>query len=303
MAEINARDTKLIQYLNEAYGKEKELETALQAHIAMTTKDTYRKRLQDHLKETKGHAREVQRRIKQLGGKAEAGPISSGPDVLAEAATGLTSVASKAVAAAQGPIHALRGTGQAEKMLKNARTEYHNEFEEIGFYAGIESLAETVGDKDTAKLARSIRREEERMAKFLEKQIEQLAKAVAREEIPAAERNGGSSRRRSSSRRSSSGSRSGSSRAKSSPSRSRASSSRSGSSRSKSASTRAKSSSSRAKSGTSSRAKSGSSRSKAGRTLAKGSGGSRSKAGSTLGKAGGRSSSGGSRTRSSSKSR
>src|SRR4051794_25340931 len=231
MADINARDTKLIQYLNEAYGKEKELETALQAHIAMTTKDAYRKRLQDHLKETKNHARQVERRIKQLGGKAEAGPISSGPDVVTEAATSLTSVASKAVAAAQGPLHALRGTGEAEKMLKNARTEFHNEFEEIGFYAGIESLADTVGDKDTAKLARGIRREEERMAKFLEKQIGQLAKAVAREEIPAAERNGGSSRRRSSSRRSSSSSRSSSN-----------GSSRSASSRSKSGSTRAKSS-------------------------------------------------------------
>ena len=38
MAEINARDTKLIQYLNEAYGKEKELETALQAHISRLRK-------------------------------------------------------------------------------------------------------------------------------------------------------------------------------------------------------------------------------------------------------------------------
>ena len=111
---------------------------------------------------------------------------------MAEAVTSVTSVASKAVAAAQGPLHALRGTGEAEKMLKNARTQYHNEFEEIGFYAGIEALAETVGDKETAKLARGIKREEERMAKFLEKQIPQLAKAVAREEIPAAERNGGS---------------------------------------------------------------------------------------------------------------
>jgi ferritin-like metal-binding protein YciE len=240
MADPNARDTKLIQYLNEAYGKEKELETALQAHIAMTTKAPYKKRLQQHLKETKGHAREVQRRIKQLGGKAEAGPISSGPDVIAEAATGLTAVASKAVAAAQGPIHALRGTGEAEKMLKNARTEFHNEFEEIGFYASIESLAQTVGDKDTAKLARGIKREEERMAKFLEKQIEQLAKAVAREEIPAAERNGGSSRRRSSSRRSSSSARSSSS-GSSSSSRTRAKSTRAKSTRS--GSTRAKSSS------------------------------------------------------------
>jgi ferritin-like metal-binding protein YciE len=253
MAEINARDTKLIQYLNEAFGKEKELETALQAHIAMTTKTPYRKRLQEHLKETKGHAREVQRRIKQLGGKAEAGPISSGPDVVTEAATSLTSVASKAVAAAQGPLHALRGTGEAEKMLKNARTEFHNEFEEIGFYAGIESLADTVGDKDTAKLARSIRREEERMAKFLERQIEQLAKAVAREEVPAAERNGGG-RRSSSRRRKSRSPRSSSNgRSTSASSRSRASSSRSGSPSSSSRSSGSRSSKSRSGSASSSR--------------------------------------------------
>src|SRR6185436_4681873 len=232
MADPNARDTKLIQYLNEAYGKEKELETALQAHIAMTTKAPYKKRLQEHLKETKGHAREVQRRIKQLGGKAEAGPISA--PVVGDAATGLTSVANKAVAAAQGPLHALRGTGEAERMLKNARTEFHNEFAEIGFYAGIESFADSVGDKDTAKLARGIRREEERMAKFLERQIQQLAKAVAREEVPAAERNGGG-RRSPSRRRSSSSSRSSSNGrgASASSSGSRASSSR------KTASTRA----------------------------------------------------------------
>jgi ferritin-like metal-binding protein YciE len=264
MADPNARDTKLIQYLNEAYGKEKELETALQAHIAMTTKAPYKKRLQEHLKETKGHAREVQRRIKQLGGKADAGPISAGPEPLIEAATGLTAVAGKAVAAAQGPLHALRGTGEAEKMLKNARTEFHNEFEEIGFYAGIESLAETVGDKDTAKLARSIKREEERMAKFLAKQIEQLAKAVAREEIPAAERNGGTKRRRSSSRRSTSSSRSssnGSSRSKSSRSRASASRSGSSSSRARKASSRS-GSSSRSGASKASSSRSGGSRSK-----------------------------------------
>jgi hypothetical protein len=89
-------------------------------------------------------------------------------------------------------------------MLKNAKTEYWNEFEEIATYTAIETLAETVGDKDTAKLARGIRREEERMAKFLEGQIPQLTKGVAREEIPAAERrrNGSSSRRRASSSRS-----------------------------------------------------------------------------------------------------
>ena len=106
MADPNARDTKLIQYLNEAYGKEKELETALQAHIAMTTKTPYKKRLQEHLKETKGHAREVERRIKQLGGKAEWAPMP-GPEPVAEAAYKVAEVASKGLAAAKGPLHML----------------------------------------------------------------------------------------------------------------------------------------------------------------------------------------------------
>src|ERR687892_835450 len=193
MADQTVRDLKLVQYLNEAYGKEKQLETALQAHIGMTTKAPYKKRLQQHLKETKAHARNVERRIKQLGGKAEKVPA---PGPLGDAAAAATSAASKAVSAAKGPLHALRGTGENEKMLKNAKTEFWNEHEEIATYTAIETLADAVGDKDTAKLAREIRREEERMAKFLAGQIPTLTKAVAREEIPAAERNGGGTRRR-----------------------------------------------------------------------------------------------------------
>jgi ferritin-like metal-binding protein YciE len=191
MPEQTTRDTKLIQYLNEAYGKEKELETALEAHISMTTRAPYKKRLRQHLTETKGHARAVERRIKQLGGEPAGIPAA------------VATAASKAMSAAKGTLHALRGSGEAEKMLKNAKTEYWNEFEEIATYTAIETLAEVVGDKDTAKLARGIRREEERMAKFLEGQIPVLAKGVAREEIPAAERrrNGSARRRGSGSRR------------------------------------------------------------------------------------------------------
>jgi ferritin-like metal-binding protein YciE len=212
MTELTAKDKKLIQYLNEAYGKERELETALQAHIAMTSRAPYKKRLQEHLRETKSHARQVERRIKQLGGKAEApsGVPQGAPDLVTGTASAVTSAASKAAAAAKGPLHAIRGTGDAEKMLKNAKTEYFNEFEEIATYTAIETLASEVGDRDTAKVARGIRREEERMARFIERLIPQLTKAVAREEIPAAERNGGR-RRRSRSRRSTSRARSGSS--------------------------------------------------------------------------------------------
>ena len=198
--ELNARDLKLVQYLNEAYGKEKQLETALTADISMTTDKTYRKRLQDHLKETRNHARQLKSRIRAIGGKPEEVAVP-GPDAVKDVATGAVNLANRAVAAAKGPAHMLRGTGEQEKLLKNAKTQYWNEFEEIGAYRAIETLADTVGDKETAKLAREIRREEERMAKFLERLIPRLTKGVAREEIPAALRNGGRKRRSSSRRR------------------------------------------------------------------------------------------------------
>jgi len=194
MGELNERDTKLVQYLNEAYGKEKQLETALEAHIAMTTKAPYKKRLQAHLKETKAHAREVERRIKKLGGEA-------GGDGIAGAANAVQTAANKAAALAQGPLHMARGTSEQEKMLKNAKTEYQDEAEEIATYTAIEALATAVGDKETAQLARRIRREEERMASFLEKQIPTLTKAVATAEIPSSQRSTGRSRSASSSRR------------------------------------------------------------------------------------------------------
>jgi ferritin-like metal-binding protein YciE len=185
MPDLKASDTKLIQYLSEAHAKEKELETSLQAHIGMNTRPAYKKRAQQHLRETKSHAKQLERRIKKLGGTTPKVP----------------ELASKGLALAKGPLHALRGTGEEEKLLKNAKTEYSEEHEEIATYTAIETLAEQVGDKETAKLARAIRRDEERMASYLEKLIPTLTRAVAKAEIPAAERSGGSSRRKSTPRR------------------------------------------------------------------------------------------------------
>jgi ferritin-like metal-binding protein YciE len=207
---LSTSDTKLIQYLNEAYGKEKELETALQAHIKMASgRAAYKKRLQDHLKETKAQARNLERRIKKIGGKPEAVHLP-GPEVASEMASKATAAATKAMAAAKGPVHALRGTGEAEKLLKNAKTELWNEYEEIGNYVAIETLADELDDKETVKLARDHRRQEERMAAFLVKLIPQLAKAVVKEEVPAAQRRpaAAATRRRSTRGRAASGSRS-----------------------------------------------------------------------------------------------
>ena len=198
--DLNARDLKLVQYLNEAYGKERQLETALTADISMTTDKTYRKRLQDHLKETRDHARRLKSRIKALGGKAEEASVP-GPEPVKDVASSAVSLANRAVAAAKGPAHMLRGTGEQEKLLKNAKAQYWNEFEEIATYSAIETFADVVGDKETHDLAKSIRRDEERMARYLEKLIPKLARTTARAEVPAALRNGNGRKPRSSTKR------------------------------------------------------------------------------------------------------
>ena len=177
MADQSTGDAKLVQYLTEAHGKETELIQALTAHIELATKDSYKKRLKDHLKETKNHAKLVERRVKKLGGDVGGGPVQK-----------IVSAATKTPASAvKGVGHAIRGTDDEEKLLKNAKTEYFNEHEEIANYLAIETLATEIGDKETAKIAKGIRREEERMASYLEKQIPVLTKAVAKS-IPKAER-------------------------------------------------------------------------------------------------------------------
>jgi ferritin-like metal-binding protein YciE len=205
--DVNARDAKLIQYLNEAHVKERQLEQALQAHIAMTEMANYRKRLQQHLTETKRHARVVEQRIKQLGGQPQG--ITG---VVQGAAGRVQEVAARGAALAQGQVHLVRGTSEQEKMLKNARTEFQSEAEEIANYTSIESLAKLVGDSETEQLAKAILREEKRMAGFLEKLIPRLTQAVGRAEIPASQRNGGrgtgrrrTTRRRTTARRGSTG--------------------------------------------------------------------------------------------------
>ena len=251
------RDAKLAQWLNEAHMKEAELEADLTAHIALTDKTSYKKRLQQHLKETRDHKRRVASRIKKLGGEASGPTVASIPGAAGEAA-------GKAVAAVKGQVGAARAavTEQAETHMRNAQEELREEHVEIALYNRIEAFANEVGDRETAQLARSIRRDEERMAKFLDGELVRLVKALVRAEIPRDERaDSGRSRRgtsRSTSRRSTSRSRS-ASRASSSSRRtstSRASSSgRGGSSR------RGGGSSGRARSGGQASARGGSRRS------------------------------------------
>jgi ferritin-like metal-binding protein YciE len=236
--QLNERDSKLVQWLNEAHTKEAELEADLTAHIALTDKQSYRKRLRQHLTETKAHKRSVAGRIKQLGGSATAGPTLPGvPNAVGEAA-------GKAVAAVKGQVGTARAavTSQPETHLRNAQEELREEHVEIAIYSRITAFAEAVGDRETAKLAKAIRREEERMAKFLDAELVRLVKDVVRAEVPRSQRTTPTARRRSTGSRSATRTRT--------ASRSRASSARSSSARGSSSSRNANS---RSASGTRSR--------------------------------------------------
>ncbi len=198
----NERDAKLIQWLNEAHAKEAELEADLTAHIALTQKQSYKKRLRQHLTETRDHKRRVAQRIKQLGGSATSGPQVPGvPGAVGEAA-------GKAVAAVKGQVGAARAvvTNQAETHLRNAQEELREEHVEIAIYSRIQTFAEAVGDRETGQLAKAIRRDEERMAKFLDAELRRLVKDVVRAEVPRSQRATTTRRRRSTRRASSSSS-------------------------------------------------------------------------------------------------
>ncbi len=221
---LNARDAKLVQWLNEAHAKEAELEADLTAHIALTEKMSYKKRLRKHLTETRDHKRRVASRIKKLGSKVA--PATSIPGV--PAAVG--EVAGKAVASVKGQVGTARAlvTTQSETHVRNAQEELREEHVEIALYKRIETFATAVNDRETAQLARSIRRDEERMAKFLDSELERLVKELVRAEVPRELRTKPRARRATASRSRSSSSSSGSStRSRSGTGSSRSSSSRS----------------------------------------------------------------------------
>jgi ferritin-like metal-binding protein YciE len=183
---MTKRDSTVVHYLNEAYANERRLELSLAAHIEATTRPEYAQRLRDHLSETRTHAAKVERRIRSLGGTPETTSIPA-PDALAERIESAQGIVQRATAAVQHSLHAVRRTGEQDLMLENARVEFRDEAQEIATYRAIGSLAKAVGDAETARLAREILREEERMASYLGELIPELALDVAHDEVPVSE--------------------------------------------------------------------------------------------------------------------
>lgn len=159
--------TLVIKYLDEAHAVETALVSNLTAHISLTTDDPYRRVLERHLQETKDQVKAIDRRRKDLGSDGGRGIVSATVG-LARDAVGQVLVLSK------GPLDIIRTPSQIERMLKNARDEAATEAIEIAVYDVLETAALAAGDTETAKLASSHRRQEERMLADLRKHIVRL---------------------------------------------------------------------------------------------------------------------------------
>lgn len=94
-------------------------------------------------------------------------------------------------------------TDQSETHLRNAREELREENVEIALYRAIETMAEQFGDTETAKVAKQIRAEEERMARYLTGQIPVLVKDLVRSRVPRDQRRPAAGRTRRTARRTS----------------------------------------------------------------------------------------------------
>jgi ferritin-like metal-binding protein YciE len=171
---MNASQQKVVQYLGEAQASEQALVRVLQSQIAMTPRGAYRTALEQHLRQTRDHAASVGQRLEDLG---------QGGNPLMAAVSAVEGVVGQVLALGKTPFDLVRGSGGEEKVLKNAKDASATEALEIATYTAIERLAGAVGDTETAKLAASIRADEEKMLAKVLREIPKLTDAVVRAEV------------------------------------------------------------------------------------------------------------------------
>ena len=167
-------EQKVVQYLNEAHATEVALIRVLQSQIAMTPRGSYRSGLETHVGETRTHAARLEERLRALGQGRNPFQLMGGA---------AQTVVGQVLALAKTPVDMIRGSGGEEKVLKNAKDAAATEALEVATYTAIERLANSVGDQQTAKLASSIRADEEKMLERVMKEIPKLTDAVVQAEV------------------------------------------------------------------------------------------------------------------------
>lgn len=174
---MNTGDQKVIEYLRLAYAQELAQVRTLQAHSGMAAEGGLKKDIKHHLTETARHARLIRDRLGELG-------YLESESTIQRALGTVQSIAAQSLALAKGPIDIFRGKGDAgETMLRNALDDAAAEEREIATYIALGSLAEGVGDNQTAELVETIKADEIAMLEKLEEHLPELTDMVLRSQV------------------------------------------------------------------------------------------------------------------------
>jgi ferritin-like metal-binding protein YciE len=156
---------QLVQALNDAYAHEQALVPVLESQIAMAPRGRYRKALVAHVDATRDHARRIEERRIALHKRDNV--FVAGIRMLENAVEQSLALGRMPLDLLDRPLERLRGSGGPDKVLSDAKTACATAAFEIAAYTGIETLAESIGDRKTAKVAASIRAEEQHLLESL----------------------------------------------------------------------------------------------------------------------------------------
>ena len=158
---------KLVSQLQGAHAMEQNSKRMLDSLIATTDDPEARRDLEHHREETDRHERLLAERLQELGSNP-----STGKDLAAISGAFFKGLADQV---------------RSDKAGKNARDGYVVEHFEIASYELLERLAKRAGDEATAELAKVNRKDEEAMAKKIEKNWDKFVDLSLREKAEKAE--------------------------------------------------------------------------------------------------------------------
>ena len=158
---MTAIEEKLVEYIDDAYAMEQNVLRMLDSMIGTTEDPQMKKALERHRKETEKQAERLEQRLSAHG---------KSPSRVKQAG-GIMGALMKSV------LDITRG----DKAGRNARDGFATEHMEIASYELLERVAKKAGDKETAKVARQNREEEEAMARRISSKWNKVAELSLKE--------------------------------------------------------------------------------------------------------------------------
>jgi len=146
-----------LTWLNNAYAMEVDITKTLEGQLGdFADFPAVKKKVEMHLEQTRGHVDKVKECIERNEGSVS---------VIKEGMASMTGM--------------MKGVGMAimhDKVIKNSIADYATEFMEIATYRTLIDTAKEVGDKESVPILNSILKEEQEMAKIIEKDMPKVLK-------------------------------------------------------------------------------------------------------------------------------